>query len=439
MRTNSYPFRSLSVAVVVALGSLLYTASDSAAQTSSAPARPAAAGQSAARPQNPGANQSASPDVNNPLQPERQPDLAVDRDPIPSPDIVTNASETAKTGKTVPGEVTKDKNGMYRITEDVDEVLLNCAVIDEKGNPVYDLKQNSFRIWEDGVPQAANSFTHQDVPVSMGILIDNSGSMRDKRSAVNAAAMRLLEESNVRDAAFVVNFNEHAFLDQNFTVDRVALHRGLSHFDSRGTTALYDAVAASADQLAHHAPQPRQVLLIITDGADNASRLRLQDAIRKVQSLGGPVVYTIGLLYDSDKKEYDKAHDDLELLSEETGGIAYFPKSIDDVDRIASDVARDIRNQYIVGYHSSKAANLGGYRTVHVEAYAPGHKHLIVRTRRGYYAQPGQRRQMERVTGAPAATQPAPQNRTGGQASDSQPVRPEPQAAASQPMAQPQQ
>ena len=345
-----------------------------------------------------------APEVNNPLQPERQPDLAVDRDPIPSPDIVVSTPENAKTSKPgAPGEVTKDKNGMYRIQEDVDEVLLNCTVIDEKGNPVLDLRQEAFRIWEDGVPQVANSFAHQDVPVSLGIMIDNSGSMRDKRDAVNAAAMRLLEESNIRDAAFVVNFNERAYLDQNFTVDRVALHRGLSHFDSRGATALYDAVAASADQLSHHAPQPRQVLLIITDGADNASRLGLQDAIRRVQNLGGPVVYTIGLLYDADKKEYRKAHDDLELLSEETGGIAYFPKSIDDVDRIASDVARDIRNQYIVGYHSSKAANLGGYRTLHVEAFAGGHKHLIVRTRRGYYAKPGQRKEMEAPGGSRSA------------------------------------
>jgi VWFA-related protein len=426
MRKNPYPFRSLSAAFVLAVVALLCAPSHSAAQTSQS--RPAAS-QTAGSPQ--------APDLNNPLQPEKQPDLAVDRDPIPSPDIVVYTPETAKNGKAAPGEVTKDKNGMYRITEDVDEVLLNCAVVDEKGDPIYDLKQNAFRIWEDGVPQVANSFTHQDVPVSMGILIDNSGSMRDKRTAVNAAAMKLLEESNTRDAAFVVNFNEHAFLDQNFTVDRVAIHRGLSHFDSRGATALYDAVAASADQLAHHAPQPRQVLLIITDGADNASRLRLQDSIRRVQSLGGPVVYTIGLLYDADQKEYQKAHDDLEMLSSETGGIAYFPKSIDDVDRIASDVARDIRNQYIVGYHSTKAANLGGYRTIHVEAVAPGHKRLIVRTRRGYYAQTGQRRDMERNTGAPAGTQSGNQNQPGqAQNSGAQAGEPSRQAQINQPASQ---
>lgn len=338
-------------------------------------------------------------DLNNPLQPEKQPDLAVDRDPIPSPDVVVPPAATAN-APSVPGpagEIRQGENGVYTLHEDVDEVLLDCTVIDEKGHPVLDLRKGDFRIWEDGVPQITTSYVHQDQPVSMGILIDNSGSMLDKRSAVNAAAMKLLTESNPRDAAFVVNFNDRAYLDQGFTVDRVALNRGVSHFDSRGTTALYDAVAASADELAHHAKQRKQVLLIITDGADNASRLTLRDAVRRVQGLEGPVVYTIGLLYDSEPREIQKARNDLETLSTETGGIAYFPRSLDDVSEIASEVARDIRNQYVVGYHSTKSAGLGGYRQVHVEAYGAGHKNLTVRTRHGYYAQSGQRKAMDTI------------------------------------------
>jgi VWFA-related protein len=326
------------------------------------------------------------------MQPETQPSLDTDRDPIPTPDLVV--PETANTNKPgVPGpagQIQKGQNGVYTLHEDVDEVLLNCAVVDEKGRPILDLSRGDFHISEDGVPQTTTSFVHQDLPVSMGILIDSSGSMLDKRTAVNAAALKMLEESNPRDSAFVVNFNEKAYLDQGFTTDRVALNRGISRFEAHGPTALYDAVAASADELAHHGKQAKQVLLIITDGADNASRIALNEAIRRVQNLGGPVVYTIGLLYDTDKREATKAHDDLESLSEETGGIAYFPKSLDEVDRIASDVARDIRNQYVVGYHSTRSATLGGYRAVHVEAASPAHKHLTVRTRHGYYAKPGQ-------------------------------------------------
>ena len=361
--------------------------------------------QAPARPAQPAPAQTLPPaQLNNPLQREIQPDLTVDRDPIPSPDIappVTAGSSSPSISNTPgpAGQIRKGDNGVYTLHEDVDEVLLDCTVVDENGRPILDLNRNDFRVFEDGVPQVTTSFVHQDQPVAMGILIDNSGSMIDKRSAVNAAAMKLLTESNPRDAAFVVNFNERAYLDQGFTVDRVALNRGLSHFDSRGTTALYDAVAASADELAHHAKQRKQVLLIITDGADNASRLNLRDAIRRVQGLAGPVVYTIGLLYDADRAESDKARGDLESLSAETGGLAYFPRSIDDVSQIASEVARDIRNQYGVGYHSSKAASLGGYRQIHVEAYSSNHKHLTVRTRRGYFAQPGQKKKMEAAPG----------------------------------------
>lgn len=345
-------------------------------------------------------------DLNNPTKPEVQPKLDEDRDPIPSPDVEVQpkvAATPSSSGPAESGQIREKKQGVYTMNVDVDEVLLNCAVVDEKGHPVMNLRGSDFKVWEDGVPQTVNSFQHQDLPVSMGILIDNSGSMRDKRGAVNDAAMQLLQESNRRDSAFVVNFNDHAYLDQGFTTDLVALHRGIDHFDSHGTTAMYDAVAASADELAHHAKQSRQVLLIITDGADNASRLTLQDAVRRVQGLGGPVVYSIGLLYDDDPKEYQKAHDDLEQLSADTGGLAYFPRSIDEVNRIATEVARDIRNQYLVGYHSTKPSSLGGFRRVHVEAQARGYKQLIVRTKSGYYAQPGQRNHM-------AGTPPVPQN-----------------------------
>lgn len=350
-----------------------------------------------------------APDMNNPTRPEVQPSLAEDRDPVPSPDIVVPEKENAANTPGGKGQLKDQGHNTYKLDVDVDEVLLNCTVVDEKGRPVLDLKQGDFRVWEDGVPQTTSSFNHQDQPVSMGILIDSSGSMLDKREAVDAAANKLLAESNPKSTAFVVNFNEKAYLDQGFTLDRVALRRGIDHFDARGPTALYDAVAASANELSHHAKQPKQALLIVTDGADNASRLGLEEAIRRVQNLGGPVVYTIGLLYDADRKEADKARNDLEMLSSETGGVAYFPKSLDQVDEIASEVAADIRNQYIVGYHSTKAASLGGYRTVHVEASAPGHKHLIVRTRRGYYAKAGQRANMAAAkpsSAAPPGTQP---------------------------------
>ncbi|MBV8629544.1 MAG: VWA domain-containing protein [Silvibacterium sp.] len=317
----------------------------------------------------------------DPTKAETQPDLSLERDPILSPDPADNAPAGA-----VAAPLQKAQNNIYTFRRDVDEVLLNCTVVDEKGRLVKDLNRGDFRVWEDEVPQTIASFQHQDLPVSMGILVDNSGSMRDKRAAVNAAALDLVRASNPQDAAFIVNFSDDAYIDQDFTSNVSLLEKGLSHVDSKGGTALYDAVFASANELARHAKQPKQVLLIITDGADNASRLTLEQTIRRVQDLGGPVVYSIGLLFDNDNKEKVRhAKAALETLSAETGGIAYFPKSLDDVDEIAGQVAQDIRNQYTIGYHATKAASLGGYRTVRVEAEAHGHAKLIVRTRKGYY------------------------------------------------------
>ncbi len=331
----------------------------------------------------------------DPTKPEVQPSLDVDRDPVLSPDvepkIPSPGASTASTGQA--GEIQKGKGGIYTLRENVNEVVLNCTVVDERKKLVRDLKRGDFEVWEDGVPQTIDSFQFQDLPVSMGILVDNSGSMRDKRAAVDAAALDLVKASNPEDEAFVVNFSDKAYLDQGFTSNVSALERGLSHFDTRDTTALYDAVVASADELAKQGKQPKQVLLIITDGADNASRLSLEQAARRVQSLGGPVVYSIGLLFGDDKAEAQQARTDLETLSQDTGGIAYFPESLQDVDEIAEEVARDIRNQYTIGYHSTKPASLGGFRSVRVEAKAPGHGKLIVRTSRGYYPEETQRTQ----------------------------------------------
>jgi len=267
--------------------------------------------------------------MQDPTKPEVQLPLDVDHDPIPSPDAEVSApaigTMAPTPGPTPPGEIQKRQDGIYTMHQDVDEVLLTCAVVEEKGRTVTDLNRGDFRVWEDGVPQTATSFLHQGQPVSLGIVVDNSGSMLDKRATVNAAALTLLRASNPKDSTFIVNFSDRAFLDQGFTSDIGALNIGLSRIDSKGTTALYDAVAASADELARHGKPPKQVLLVITDGADNASHLELAQAIRRVQNLGGPVVYTIGLLFGADKGESQRARVALERLSAETGGIAYFP------------------------------------------------------------------------------------------------------------------
>jgi len=336
--------------------------------------------------------QAAPATTPNPQQPETQPPLDVDHDPIVSPDAADNAavSPSHPNPSAVTDQEVQRQHGVYTLTRDVDEVVLNCTVVDGDGHLVQDLSRDDFHVFEDNTPQNIVSFSHSDVPISLGILVDNSGSMRDKRAAVNTAALDLIRASNPEDEAFVVNFSDEAFLDQDFTSDINKLRQGLSHIDSRGGTALYDAVVASADQLAQGAHRSKQVILIITDGEDNASTLNLEQTIRRVQDLQGPVVYSIGLLFGDDDRgqEAHRARRALQLLSDETGGLAFFPKSLADVDVVAAEVARDIRNQYTIGYHSSKPASLGGYRTIRVDAHAPHHGKLYVRTRSGYYPRP---------------------------------------------------
>jgi VWFA-related protein len=268
----------------------------------------------------------------------------------------------------------------------VEEVDLNATVL-EGNRLVPNLKAENFQVFEDGVKQSIISFQHTDLPVSIALVVDNSGSMSRKRPSVNKSALDLIEASNPQDEAFVVNFSDEAFIDQEFTSDINKLRDGLSHIESRGGTALYDAVIASADKLAADAKRPKQVLILITDGEDNASTQDLEQTILRVQRLSGPVIYSIGLLFGDEmsRAEVRHARRALEMLSTETGGIAFFPKSIENIDQIAAEVARDIRNQYTIGYRSTKPTTEPGFRRVQVTAEAKGMGKLTVRTRTGYF------------------------------------------------------
>jgi VWFA-related protein len=308
--------------------------------------------------------------------PAQAPPLTVDRDPVRSPDAAAPVS---------PGPLKKEAEG-YVLHTDVEEVVLNATVLD--GNKlVPDLKKENFEVYEDGVKQTLISFQHTDVPVSIALVVDNSGSMSRKRPSVNKSALDLVAASNPQDEAFVVNFSDEAFIDQEFTSDLNKLRDGLGHIESRGGTALYDAVVASADKLVADAKRPKQVLVLITDGEDNASTLSLEQTIRRVQQLSGPVIYTIGLLFGDEmsRAEVRHARRALEMLSTETGGIAFFPKSIENIDQISAEVARDIRNQYTLGYHSTKPTTEPGFRRVQVVATGNGSAKLTVRTRTGYF------------------------------------------------------
>ena len=281
------------------------------------------------------------------------------------------------------GEVTRS-GGQYVFRSQVNEVVLPVIVTDTRRHIVTNLDKNNFLVYEDGQPQTIVRFSREDVPVSIGIVVDNSGSMRTKRTAVTKAVLNLIQASNPQDEAFVVNFNDDSYLDQDFTNNLGPLHEALDRVDSRGGTALYDAVIASADHLAKGAKKEKKVLLVITDGVDNESRESLESAIRKVQDDQGPIIYTIGIL--GDEPGIKRAKRALQSLSDQTGGVAFFPKDLQEVDEISQEVAHDIRNQYSITYKPTNARSNGGYRKVRVEARAQGYKDLQARTRDGYFA-----------------------------------------------------
>ena len=219
------------------------------------------------------------------------------------------------------------------------------------GRLVTGLDRSAFSVYQNGQPETITSFRREDVPVAIGIVIDNSGSMRDKRGKVNQAVLNLIRASNSQDEVFVVNFSQTPYLDQDFTSDVNLLQTALHQTSSRGSTALYDAVVASNVHLRNNPRLDKKVLLVITDGQDNMSRETLQDAMRKLQTNKGATLYAIGL---SDDGMTGSAREALQNLAASTGGMAYFPQSLDEVDAITRTVAHDIRSQYTLAYNPGR-------------------------------------------------------------------------------------
>jgi len=246
-------------------------------------------------------------------------------------------------------------------------------------------------VFENGQQQQIKVFRREDIPVSIGLIIDNSGSMRDKRAKVAAAALALVKASNKDDEVFVVNFNDEAFLDlphgKDFTNDTTEMEEALARIDARGGTAMRDAIRMSIDHLKEKARKDKKVLVVVTDGNDNSSNISLENLVKASQQTE-VLIYSIGLLSDEERREAARAKRALEDLATATGGEAFFPKELAEVDRIAQQVARDIRNQYTIEYTPSNSAMDGTFRAIKIAVNAPGHP--TVRTRSGYYATPDQ-------------------------------------------------
>ena len=269
---------------------------------------------------------------------------------------------------------------------ETEKVVLHVSVVDRQDRFVTDLRAESFSVAEDDQAQRLTYFAQEDVPVSIGLVIDNSGSMRNRRVVVNKAAVEFVKASNRDDEVFIVNFNDEAYLDQDFTSSIERLQDSLQRIDTRGGTALYDAISISLDHLAENGDKRynKRALLVITDGEDTSSRMDLELLVRKLQS-SDATIYGIGILSEEERRAAKRAERHLLSLTRATGGPAYFPAASDEVESLVKRIAADIRNQYIMEYNQPEGKG-SGFRRIRIDLKGRGRGNKV-RHRPGYYVQ----------------------------------------------------
>jgi VWFA-related protein len=294
--------------------------------------------------------------------------------------------------QTQPGEVQKQGNKDYVISVDTTLIQVPVSVHDKDGRPINNLTREQFQVFEDKVQQQIKLFAHEDVPISLGLVIDNSGSMRNKRERVNSAALTFVRESNPEDESFIVNFDDSAYLEQDFTSSIGDLMDALDNLDTRGETALYDAVYLSVEKVVKEGKRDTKALLLVTDGEDNSSKYKYEEALNKLKE-SKVTLYAIGLLEENDQRgglfkqsPSKKAKEALIQLSEATGGVAYFPKSVDEVEELCKQIAHDLRNRYTIGYTPTNLKLDGSFRKVDVTINVPKTAKVTFHHKPGYYA-----------------------------------------------------
>jgi Ca-activated chloride channel family protein len=290
---------------------------------------------------------------------------------------------TSYAGSQVAREPKRQDAESYRLSVDVNLVVLHATVRDRQGGFAAGLRQQDFEVYENGALQAIRLFQHEDVAVTVGLVVDHSISMSKKLAEVTAAAKSFVQFSNPDDEMFVVNFNERATNGlpgvNRFSSDSTELAAAIWRFPANGQTALYDAIARALDRL-QEGRHDKKVLLVISDGGDNASVQTLGQVIG-LAGRSTAIIYTIGLF---DLDDPDRNPGVLHRLAQATGGEAFLPEQLDEITGICDRIAREIRNQYTIGYVPTAAARSGAYRTIRVAAHAAGRGKLSVRTRTGY-------------------------------------------------------
>ena len=261
-------------------------------------------------------------------------------------------------------------------------VVLNVSVFDQDGKIVRDLPKSAFTAYENGEKQILTVFRQEDVPISLGLIVDTSASMIDKRDRVASAALSMVKASNPQDEVFIINFNESAVLAKEFTSDIKDLEKALRNLDPKGETAMRDALRLGIEHLRQHAHRDKEVLLVVTDGEDNSS-VETQAYLVQVAQQNDVIIYAVGLLGAEEPESAARARKQLNELTQETGGRSWFPNDVAEIANITPGIAHEIRNQYILAYTPTNLAADGSFRKIRVDVDVPG---VLVRTRAGYYA-----------------------------------------------------
>jgi VWFA-related protein len=280
------------------------------------------------------------------------------------------------------------QESVFKLNVNVDLTEVHVNVTDEKDRPIGNMKKDNFRIFEDRSEQKITLFKHEDLPVSLGLVIDNSRSMEPRKKRMDVAALSFVRKGNAEDETFVVHFDDDARLDRDFTDSIPLLEDTLASVKPYGQTAIYDALILALDHM-EGAKHPKKAILLFTDGVDNSSKHTLSEAIEATKRTH-VAVYTVGMLSASGGQ---KAEDSLIRIAEASGGRAYFPFTPEEAQADMERIARDLREQYTLGYFPSNPSHNGAWRSVRVEIIPPAGvlptAKLNANYRHGYYG-PGE-------------------------------------------------
>jgi VWFA-related protein len=276
----------------------------------------------------------------------------------------------------------QDSTPPFVMSVNSDFMELHVSVVDEKDRTVSGLMKDNFKVRENDVPQPISIFKHEDIPVSLGLVIDNSRSIEPRKTRLDAATLSFVRQSNPDDEAFVVHFDFDARLDHDFTTSISDLEHTLAASKPFGQTAIYDALMLALDHM-QQASHQKRALLLVTDGVDNSSKTSLNQVLEAVKR-SRVIVLVVGLLSAS---EGEKAEESLTKIADASGGRAYFPDDVDQARAMMERAARDLRTQYTIGYVPSDPAHDGSWRSVRVDITPPAgwKEKLAVDYRHGYY------------------------------------------------------